>query len=433
MLFAVLWLTYNANGREVGSADTQPAKYLAAGLVLTHTLTLDAVVLEKPGLAERAGFIKDTSGHWRSAYPILPGLVASVPAFLLSFVGLVDLSAPLAPNLIAALTASTLTAAAVMLVFLSLTRMVPTPLAWLTALGLGLGTNYWSAVSQTLGQQDIVAFGFALALWSAWRVESVTRRQLLFAAVGLALAGAARPQVAPIIAVVGLALLVHAGWRRALPPALVVAAAAVAVMATNLLWFGHAFGGTMQIEGVHEAVHGVTGVFAAHPWKNAVDLLVSPSRGLLIFSPIVLLVFVGLSRRLFTRDLRWLAVAALLQFCVYASYSVWWGGHTFGPRYTSDLLVLLAPFGALGVARVAQYRTMSAAAIVLFTWSVGVQTLGAFVYPHERWNSDPLEVDRYHDRLSEWPDSQITRAWRTGTSPQNFSLFSRRSVRRDIP
>jgi len=196
---------------------------------------------------------------------------------------------------------------------------------------------------------------------------------------------------------------------------------------------GRAFAGTLQIEAVHEVVNGVTGVVAAHPGRNAYDLLLSPSRGLLIFSPVVVVVFAGLSRRQLTVDLRWLAMALLLQFGVYASYSVWWGGHTFGPRYTSDLLVVLAPFGALGLSRIVRSRVGVAAAWLLFIWSVTVSALGAFVYPHEAWNTTPLEVDRYHDRLDDWSDTQIGRAWHSATSPQNFSLFSRASVRRDIP
>jgi len=429
LLFVALWLAYNANGRESGSADTQPAKFLATGIALRHTLTLNAIVEERPGLAARPGFIRDRAGHWRSAYPILPGLIAAVPAVLLHTTGLVDMAAPLAPNLIAALTASTLTAAAVVLVFLSLTRAVPVKCAWLTSIGLGLGTNYWAAISQTLGQHEVVAFGFALALWSSWRLESVPARRLLTGAFGLALAGAARPQVVPIIAVLCLGLLVHAGWRRAAAPLLLVAAIGGLTMAANVMWFGHPLGGTMGIEAVHQSVHAVSGVIAERPWANAFNLLVSPSRGLLIFSPIVAIACLGLTRRLFTVDLRWIAGALAVQFAAYASYSVWWGGHTFGPRYMSDLLILLAPFGAFGAARAGRQPLMAAGAIALLVWSVAVSALGAFVYPNERWNTDPIDVDRHHERLSDWTDAQIPRAWHAGTSPQNFSLFSREAVR----
>jgi hypothetical protein len=430
LLFAILFTAYNANGRESGSADTQPAKFLAAGIALRHTLTLNAVVTERPGLAERPGFQRDRKGDWRSAYPIMPGLVASVPAVVLHTTGLVDMAAPLAPNLIAKLTASLLTAGAVVLVFLSLTRVVSIMHAWLVALGLGLGTTYWSAVSQTLGQQEVVAAGFALALWAVWRVEVVSSRRLCVAALGLALAGAARPQVVPVIVVCACALLVDAGWRRAVWPLVLVGAVGGATMGANVMWFGHVLGATVEIESVHQAVHGVSGVVADSPWANALALLISPSRGLLIFSPVVAIALLGMARRL-PEDLRWLAAAIALQFVTYASYSVWWGGHSFGPRYLTDVLILLAPFAAFGVARLADRRWLAAGGWLLLLWSITVAALGAFVYPNERWNTDPLDVDRHHDRLHEWRDSQIPRAWRSDASPQNFSLFSRGALRQD--
>ena len=112
-LFVSLFVIYNANGREIGTVDSQPAKFTARELALRGTLVLDRVVAERPGLAERAAFARDLQGHVRSAYPLPSALIAAVPATLLHYSGLVDLEAPLGPNLVAALTASLLTAAAV--------------------------------------------------------------------------------------------------------------------------------------------------------------------------------------------------------------------------------------------------------------------------------------------------------------------------------
>jgi hypothetical protein len=391
------------------------------------------VVAERPGLAERTAFQRDRAGHWRSGYPILPGLVAAVPATLLQTIGLVDMSAPLAPNLVAVLTASCLTAGAVVFVFLSLTRIVEARHAMLTALGLGLGTNYWAGVSQTLGQHELVAFGMSLALWGWWRATAPSLAHLAVGALGLAIAGAARPQIAPMIVVLGAALVSHIGWRRAAWPLGLIAGVSLLEVARNLWWFGHPLGAAMNIESVHLAVHNVSGALAGHPWTNAAALLVSPSRGLLIFSPVVLVALAGLRRNRFTPDLRWLAGAAAVQFVAYSCYSVWWGGHTFGPRYTLDLLIMLTPFAALGVAFVAARPWAATAAGVLLAWSVTVSAVGAFVYPNDKWNSEPLDVDLRHERLWEWHDSQLSRAWQTPRSPQNFRLFQRAAVRQEAP
>src|SRR5688572_6086301 len=142
-LFLALVLVYNANGREIGSYDSQPTKFTIRELAVGGTLTLDRLVAEQPLFAERAGFAIDRQGHYRSAYSMVPVLVAAVPAVVLQWIGVIDMDAPLAPNLAAALTASTMTAAAVVLVYLSLLRLVSRSFALWTAIGLGVGTNYW--------------------------------------------------------------------------------------------------------------------------------------------------------------------------------------------------------------------------------------------------------------------------------------------------
>ena len=86
-------------------------------MALHGRLTLDSVVAAAPALGERHSFQRDLSGHYRSAYSVVPALEAAAVAWVLAATGLVDLEAPLAPGLIAALTASLLTAGAMALVF----------------------------------------------------------------------------------------------------------------------------------------------------------------------------------------------------------------------------------------------------------------------------------------------------------------------------
>ena len=116
-------------------------------------------------------------------------------------------------------------------------------------------------------------------------------------------------------------------------------------------------------------------------------------------------------------------MVAVSQFALYASYSVWWGGHAYGPRYLVDMLPLLIPLGAEGAAVVARKRLPTIAAGVALVWSVALAATGAFSYPAERWNTSPDDVDRRHERLWNWRDPQFVRCWTTGLSPQNFGLF----------
>jgi hypothetical protein len=162
------------------------------------------------------------------------------------------------------------------------------------------------------------------------------------------------------------------------------------------------------------------------PGPGALGLLFSPSRGLVVFSPVVLVILAAQLRG----PHRWLLVttllAAAIQFAIYASFSVWWGGHTFGPRYLLDLLPALVPAAASGTARIASSRpALRLAASLVLAWSILVSATGAFCYPHDEWNTDPASVDQYHERLWQIRDSQIERCWRRGLSPQNFAFFDR--------
>ena len=163
LLFGALLVIYNSNGREIGAVDSQPTKFTARELAVRGTFRLDRVVDAQPGFARRPAFVR-TYGHYLSAYPLLPAMLAAVPAALLHWTHVVDMDAPLAPNLIAVITASLLTAGAVALVYLALTRLVTPRLALAVAIALGIGTNYWPVVSRTLWQHETVAFGLALAV-----------------------------------------------------------------------------------------------------------------------------------------------------------------------------------------------------------------------------------------------------------------------------
>jgi hypothetical protein len=433
-LFLALVVIYNANGREIGTYDSQPTKFTIRELAVAGTLTLDRLIAQQPMFAERAGFAVDRGGHFRSAYSMVPVLVAAIPAIVLQRTGLVDFDAPLAPNLIAALTASGLTAGAVTLVYLALLRLVTPAIALWTAIGLGLGTNYWTLVSQTLWQHESVAFGLALALWAWLRVAplSIGTGLLMTGAVGLGMAGAARPMVAPLVACLLVWLIGRIGVRRALVPIGVVAVIAAIALSINVAWFGHPLGALPRLQEGHPDVHLMPGSFSATPWIGAAGLLFSPSRGLLVFCPIVAIAVAGIW--IARRDARgaalgWLAAAAGVQFVAYSFFSVWWAGHTYGPRYLLDLLVPLTPLAALGVERLAHAAWSKALMAILLAWSIAVAGAGAFVYPHEAWNSDPTEIDRDHARLWDVADSQIVRTLTSDASPQNLQLLTIASIK----
>lgn len=420
---------FNANGREIPSYDSQPTKYAARELLLRGTLGLNHVVGRVPELAERSGFQLARDGRFRSAYSPVPSIAAAAITWPFWKAGLIDIRAPLAPNLMAALAASVLAALSTGLVFLVGRRFLPAGRAGLLAAGFALGTGMWNMVSQTLWQHETAIFGLTLAMLAFTRARLRTSHAIAIG-LGLALAGSARMQLAPAILLVLAGIVVRAGWRPAAMASAIVAVSAAVIVRFNLLWFGSTLGAAPMLEALHEAVHGVPYSFSLSA-NGLAGLLISPSRGLLVFSPLLLVVLWSggaLRRHGWRGPLRWCALAALAQYLLYGSYSVWWGGHTYGPRYMMDVLPLLVPLAAAGLAAL-RGRAATTLGTVALAWSVVAAATGAFFFPHERWNTDPANVDRHHERLWEWSDPQVVRCWQRGPSPQNFSLFDRAAWR----
>jgi hypothetical protein len=426
-LFAGLLLVYNSNGREIGSTDSQPTKYAARELLLRGTLTLNHVVGATPQLTERPAFAITRQGSYRSAYSPVPAIAAAAIAWPIWKLRLVDLRAPRGANVVAVTGASVLTALAVVCAFFTARRFMPSGRAAALALALGLGTGYWCTVSRTLWQHETAIFGLSLAVLMFTAPELRTVR-LWLGGVGLSLAGTSRPQLAPIVAALLVCVLLRAGWRRAAPAVAITAASVLTLAGFNMHWFGSPIGGLAILEAMHPAIHATERSFDPAA-GGYLGLLVSPSRGLLIFSPIVVAALSAIRAPRtggIHTTVQWCAIAALAQFLLYGTYAVWWGGHTYGPRYMLDLLPLLVPLAAAGLNAAPVPVGIGALGAAALAWSIAVAATGAFVYPHDRWNTDPVSVDRHHERLWDWSDPQIVRCWKAGPSPVNFTLFERR-------
>jgi len=435
-LFLGLLVVYNANGREIGSSDSQPTKFEAREFLLRGTLSLNHVIGATPEYADRWGFILTADGTYRSVYSPVPAILAAVLTWPFWKAGIIDIRAPLAPALMAKTTASILVASAVTLAFVTARRRISRRRAILVALGLGLGTGFWSVASQTLWQTETAVFGLALAVFAfcASR-ERIQSPAAIAIGAGLGLMGTARPQLAPVV------LILLAGtWTRAKPQHAATATAIIvafvfALCTANLRWFGHPLGAQALLQGLNGRLHATETMFQLR-FEGFLGLLFSPSRGLFIFSPVVLLSVAGVRRSFaagWGSPLPWCVLALVAQYALYGSYAVWWGGHTFGPRYLLDILPLAVPLATAALEPPGIGRWSKALLTTALAWSVAVAATGAFCYPYDQWNTDPESVDRHHARLWSVSDNQITRCWKRGLSPQNFGLIDRAAVRRGPP
>ena len=132
-------------------------------------------------------------------------------------------------------------------------------------------------------------------------------------------------------------------------------------------------------------------------WVGVVGNLVSPSRGLLIFSPFLLPVLIGYGvywRSLLRLPLVWLCLVWFgLQLIVVARAASWWGGWSFGPRLLTDiwpgLIVLTAILGAFlrDTAGTRSQRLFEGAFLALGLVAIVLHVgQGLYSQPASRWN-----------------------------------------------
>lgn len=389
------FLVYNANLRQIGAGDTLPARYQP--LILWHdgTLDLDANARliahghpttpprDRPAGADGQVTYFEPSSYWMvrtrphqlaSLYPVVtPLLVAPlyVPAVIwLNAHGWEQPRVDRVAELMEKVSASLLASLASVLMYLLL-RRDGTRWSLPLALVFAFGTNTWMISSQALWQHGTGELLIVLALLLVVAPASSVRTALLGAVCVLMAAN--RPPDALIAGAVVLFIV----WSRRRNALWLLAGAAVplaALLYYDLNFIGHVAGGYALGKAPNE-------IFFRRDWSGVPGLLVSPTRGLLVFTPFLVFVPVGLIQRLRAPCSRRLAVAlsfaAAAQLLLY-SQTDWRAGVSWGPRYLTDLLPILlwmlapAPLVLRPVARGLLVLAMAA--------SVVVQIIGAFWY-----------------------------------------------------
>lgn len=392
LLALVALLVYNANLRLIGAGDSYPARFIPFALWGHGTVYLDPVLALTIQAHPSPYWVRDARhGHKASMYAVAtPVLVAPLylPAVAyLHACGWTDARVNQLAFAMEKIAASVVASLAVGWMYLLLRRRVERRHALLATVLFAFGTTTWSISSQALWQHGPAELLLVAALW--FLTGEPTRWHALAAGLATGLVVANRPPDLMLALALGVAALFWAGRTRvdgegesrraalgrvalfavggALPVALTVA--------YNLVAFAKLSGGYGQAGVVSSRF------FSNPPVEGIAGLLVSPARGLFVFSPFLLFLPLFFHRVLRDRSHRLLDLAltggVVLLLLVYATVD-FRQGFSYGPRFLTDalpiLVWLLAPvLPTLGRAS----RTIFLAAGAFSIW---VQFVGAFQY-----------------------------------------------------
>jgi hypothetical protein len=135
-------------------------------------------------------------------------------------------------------------------------------------------------------------------------------------------------------------------------------------------------------------------------------ILASPSKGLFIYSPVLLFAFVGIYSAWKHQDrplLKYLSLGPILVLVLYGKWHFWWGGETYGPRLIADIAPLMC-FYLFPVWQVAERRMLlKIPFIFLALLSLVMHAVGAFTFEPSWYKKKDVSAES--DRLWSWQDN----------------------------
>ncbi len=453
LIFLCSFFIYNLNFREVSELDTYPTRFLPISILKEFDLDLDEFFIlhyDKKDESELPYYIRydPEKRHYYSRYSPLPALFA-LPVYVLPvYAGWLDEAEPdyaYDVSFVSKIAASLLASLSVVFFFAAVKLVTRVRLAMVTTGVYALATGMWSVAAQGLWQHTPAVFCLSLGLYFLLRSQRKLSH-LIYASLFLSLAVGLRPSnIFLLLAVWAYLLFSRAGWRRIFIFCLFPLLIGVLTICFNLETTGSYLGGCSGIEGFPLNTHRVESIWQAPSGVAFLGLLLSPNRGLFIYSPVLIFSLLGMVRvwrrggvssGLARGQGRWLfrflSVAIWATVVLYSAGGIWWGGWSFGPRYMTDLLPFFSLFVALGLAGVFDPERsainvrlfMRVLFLVALFYSVFVQGVGFFAYP-SGWNSLPDNVDLVHERLWDFGDTQIIRCIKVG---KRLSILGQKSL-----
>jgi hypothetical protein len=423
----VCGFVYLANHQAAFVGDTVPNSLLALLWILNHQLNFDAFRDSK----FYGGFyflIEALNGHLTSLYPIGAAIV-TLPIYglfaialcllndwdgrLLGVTTAIDLTSQnfnltrLALEKLAATLATTLS---VVLFYLAANLKFDKLSALVSTFVYAFATSTWTISSQSLWQHtasNLVLTAVMLGFLKANRVSGSPRRLLLIA-VGLLLG--VFSGIRPLNLIFDLATIVYAIATYRIESRFLLLGCVSTL--PSLVWNAYYFGVENLLVGGYLYVAQLMSYSFKQFVEGFLGLLVSPARGLLIYSPILLYAVPGALQVWRLRSgkdeklLLSLTIASLVMFFNYCFYSVWGGGTSYGPRFLSDALPIGCYLIGYTIAdqvqklenqtqKIWSFRVLGFLAVLII--STFTQLVGAF--GESSWDVIPIVTTGYDTRF----------------------------------
>jgi hypothetical protein len=399
-------LLFLSNNRNPSYGDTWPVMPTAFSLVTEGSWDLSRYVETAPDAyrgPEGEQLPYSTLRRGDGVYSTYPAgmLQFAFPVALLARLTGADLTTSKTQSHLEKWTAAWLSAFCLGLFFLLALHLAPARPAWLAACFLATGSVMFSTCGQNLWQHGGVIFWSLLVLLVEFRRPSAAATLLQGIACGMMLACRLTAT---------LFLLPFGAWvffrspRRALAIALVAGLAYAPWAWAYFSIYGNPFGPSTAL---------MAGGYWSTDWVGTLgDVLIGPSRGLLVYQPWLILGVIaffpllrsGLAFRVPRACPAGGQLFCLVVLCFHValitSWRYWWGGHCWGSRLFAEAIPLAALLCVRPLAILWQWptgRRLLIPLLLLSFWMHAAATCGRGDY----WNNWS-DIDHHPERLRSW-------------------------------
>ena len=410
LVFICVSVVYNIKSTPSFCGDSLPNKYLPISIIKNHNFQLDPFL----EFSNRYYYLRKVNGHNYSLYPLGTSILV-LPVYLTADLLHVDLIKNV--DTIEKISVTLLICISCIFVFLSCELITNNSLlSLLMVFVYAFGTSSWSISSQTMFQQPANQLVNSIILFLLLKRNYSSFMLGLFAGFGIFI----RPT--NIIILIILCIYIFFNNRNnSMRRLLFIAGSSIFILVTviyNITVFNDFFGGYKSLTVEFTFNEFFTRFFG---------LLISPNRGLLIFSPVLIFSIINL---FVIKNEQYKPVYILLYtvtccyLIFYSTYPNWFGGWSFGYRFLLDIMPFLVILLVPVVLKYIRKLIFLIFFMILLLYSVFVQIGGVF-FDDGEWNVYP-NIEFNQDRIWDWDDWVIPDV--LGITSRKYSVRALRDV-----
>lgn len=413
-LLCVMLAIYLITQRDFVGGDSPSTIYLSVSLLEHGSFMLDpyiGTVSYFQWTTRLPHHLAEHGGHYYSRYSPVPALLA-LP-FYAPYVWLVNAPSLLGYIMLSRTVAMLVSMTTTILVFLMLRYLLPQWQAALLTLASAFSTFTWTNATSTLSTQPCAELFLAIAVLIF--IQSEHRRTTAqptaprwYALAGLAIGLAVATRLNAIFVALILTAFVMQRHPRNWRILVSYGGSAALVAALLALYQTAAFGSPLHTGYQAEAVDG----WSTPLWFGLPSILISPTHGLFLYSPIFAFALVGAwlawrhpaPRPTYTLLTRYLALAILAHLLLMSHWWAWHGGNAFYQRMLIEVHPMLMLLVAYALRQYAHHRLFVRLMVIAVLWGIAMHIMrisffnpawGEMFHPEVAWSLEGMEIVTY--------------------------------------